>query len=253
MTAIPTETPQEQKPDDDYITLKKNLIASFTSVVDFIGKSDTSNPTVLDLIKTCVDGLDSAFEALSSRFDTLPESPESDNQPDYSAEEEQGNNIPIPKEASLGALVLAKALRIKIPDTSQVLLEPSKAPQWKAISNNFIKDVGKVRGSLVDSKKPAFFLYAGLCISTLEELLSLLKDIMNESDIKQWKRVINKLKIDLPGAARSIKQGQKANKARELIWNLADMYTGLQGAVEIKERHINDMTKKVRNLIGNRS
>lgn len=259
-TPQPKQPPQQQKPepptplpakDDDPKSLKQNLVVAFKGVIEYVKTADTANPSVLDLIQSCIDGLDAVFSSLTNRFEQLPESPESDEDPNYQAEDTQGSDIPTMKSIELGAVVLAKALDFAVPDGSEIVLNPTGSSRWKAVSNSFASDLHKLTDAVSADQKVLFYMQAGLCLSALNELLNFVFPIIPDTEVKMWKRVMIELRANMKKAMKSI-NGGNASYARTYIRKLSDCYVKLQERVKFHEANIDNMTKRIHSIF-NRS
>ena len=240
-------------PDNDPKSLKQNFVVAVKGIVEYIATADTANPSVLDLVQTCADGLDAVFEKLSSRFETLPESPDAQEEPNYSAEDTQGSGNPITKSAEVGALLIAKALDMPVPSGSEISLEPTKTSKWKAVTSDFSADINKARTAISNNQRIVFYMSIGLCLSSLDELLSLVQQIIPDTEVKQWKRVMVELRSNMAGAARSVKPGKNASRARAFLSKVSDCCAKLQERVKFQEANVNTLSKKMSIFLGNRS
>lgn len=241
----------ENVKDNDPLTLKRNLALAFKDIVQYIAHENTANPSVLDLITSCVDGVDAIFETLSNRFESLPES--QDNlEPDYSAEDAQGNGGSLQKDIKLGTIILSKALDFNIPDGTDMELEPSNSSRWKAITTSFAEEINKARSAISENERIVYFMYIGMCLSSLEEMLSMVNHIMSDQEIRIWKKILLELRANSSKAARSVKPGKNAANARTFLRKLSECAAKLQERVKVKENVVSDMTKKV-SLYFNRS
>jgi hypothetical protein len=246
----PSELPAKDK---DPKSLKQNLAVATKDIMDFIKTADTANPSVVDLLQSYIDGLDAVFSKLSERFDALPESPDTGEDPDYTAEDAQGSENPVNKSVELGTVILAKALDFDIPSGTDIVLEPTQTSRWKTIATHFAEEVNKARTAISQNQRIVFYMNIGMCMSSLEELLAFVKPIMPEPEVKQWKKVMVELRANGPKAARSVKPGKNAANARAFIRKLSDCCAKLQERVQFQENNVNNLTKKMSILFGNRS
>lgn len=250
-TPQPGQKTQLPAKDDDPKSLKQNLVVAFKDVIEYVKTADTANPSVLDLVQSCIDGLDAVFSSLTHRFEQLPESPESDEEPNYKAEDTQGSDIPTVKSVDLGALVLAKALDFDVPNGGEITLNPTNSSRWKAVSATFASDLHKMTDAVSGDQKVMFYIQAGLCLSALNELLTFVFPIIPDTEVKMWKRVMIELRANMKKAMKSI-NGGNASYARTYIRKLSDCYVKLQERVKFHEANIDNMTKRIHSIF-NRS
>ena len=238
-------------PDTDPKSLKQNLAVVVKDILDYLKTADTAYPSVLDLVQACVDSLDAVFETLTSRFDQLPESPQSEEDPNYKAEDTQGSELPMSKNAEVGAMIFAKALDFTIPTGGEISINPTNSSRWKTISNTFATDLHKLNDAVSNDKKVLFFIQAGMCLSALDELLNFVFPIIPDTEVKTWKRVMLELRANTKKATKSI-NGGNASYARTYIRKLSDCYVKLQERVKFHEANIDSMTQRIHGLF-NRS
>jgi len=253
MTAQAPEQNLNPEPlqDDDSRTLKNNLASTFQTIVEYVSSANTANPAVLDLVQSCVDGLDAVFEAVTGRFEVLPESVDS-KEPDYSAELQQNDDLSKSREMELGAMIIAKALDIKVPDFVQITLEPTKSSQWTATWNSFVDECRTARKAITNGERINFFVSAGLAVASLEEALTVVQNIMPDSSTKQWKKTLDSLRGELAKASRSIKPGARCSNARLFIKKLVECCVTIQENVSFQEKATQDYTNRLSILLRDR-